>query len=42
MKSEIQNGGPESDDDSKWGLIIILAFLIGVPLLGILARFFAY
>jgi len=32
---------PELQEDSKWGLIFILVMVLGIPLIGILAKLLA-
>jgi hypothetical protein len=37
MNTENDNRGPQPEQENdKWGLIVILIFLIGLPILGIL------
>lgn len=41
MNSENENRSPQPDEGSeKWGMILVLAFAIGLPILGILYSIF--
>lgn len=41
MNTENENRGPQPEQDSdKWGLIVVLIFLIGLPILGVLYNIF--
>ena len=43
MKSENENRSPQPEEESdKWGLILLLAFVIGIPILGVLAKLLGY
>jgi hypothetical protein len=39
-KSSAQNGEPESND--RTGLVVLLIFVLGLPLLGILAKMLGF
>jgi hypothetical protein len=39
MNTESNKGANvPQQEDSKWGMIVVLAFALGIPLLGILAK----
>jgi hypothetical protein len=41
MRADEETNNSDSGD-TKWGLIVVLAFLLGVPILGVLASLIAH
>jgi hypothetical protein len=42
MERNNEDNTPQLQESSWWGLILILALVLGIPLLGILAKYLGY
>jgi hypothetical protein len=42
MRNEIENRQLQPEGNDKWGLVFLLALVLGIPILGILVKYFGY